>query len=86
MVVLLVWLGVLGACDLRWRRLPNLLTLPGFVVIVTVAGLDGRGAAAASGAVQTRPMMAVETAVSVNTNVFCESGVSPVTFSSTVTG
>lgn len=50
MVVLLVWLGVLGACDLRWRRLPNLLTLPGFVVIVTVAGLDGRGAAAASGA------------------------------------
>jgi leader peptidase (prepilin peptidase) / N-methyltransferase len=50
MVVLAVWLGVLSACDLRWRRLPNLLTLPGFAVIVAAAGLDGRGAAAVVGA------------------------------------
>ncbi len=50
MVVLLVWLAVLAACDLRWRRLPNVLTLPGFAVILVIAGLDGRGAAAALGA------------------------------------
>ncbi|ANW64541.1 prepilin peptidase [Mycolicibacterium murale] len=50
MVVLAVWLGVLSVCDLRWRRLPNLLTLPGFAVILVIAGLDGRGAAAALGA------------------------------------
>ncbi len=51
MVVLAVWLGVLsGLRSVLRRRLPNLLTLPGFAVILVIAGLDGRGAAAALGA------------------------------------
>jgi leader peptidase (prepilin peptidase)/N-methyltransferase len=48
--VVLVWLSVLTVYDLRWRRLPNWLTLPGAAVILAGAVLAGRGAPAALGA------------------------------------
>lgn len=51
MVVLLVWLCVCSVCDLRWRRLPNVLTLPGFAVIMAVESFSGSGTAAVVGAV-----------------------------------
>ena len=46
-----VWLIVLSAYDFRHPRLPNLLTVPGAVVILTVAVVAGHGAAAVLGAV-----------------------------------
>jgi leader peptidase (prepilin peptidase)/N-methyltransferase len=49
-VVVLVWLAVLSCCDVRHRRLPNLLTLPGAGVILLAATLAGRGLAALAGA------------------------------------
>jgi len=49
-VGVLVWLTVLSVYDVRSRRLPNWLTLPGAVVILAVAALHGRGAAAVFGA------------------------------------
>lgn len=39
----LAWMGVLCVCDVRQRRLPNWLTLPGAGVILLFAGLAGRG-------------------------------------------
>ena len=45
------WLAALSVFDLRQRRLPNVVTLPGAAVILLVAGLHGRGVAALSGAV-----------------------------------
>jgi leader peptidase (prepilin peptidase)/N-methyltransferase len=45
-----IWMTVLSGYDLRERRLPNWLTLPGAAVIVTVAYIDGRGTAAVLGA------------------------------------
>lgn len=48
--VLLVWLGALSGYDAARRRLPNWLTLPGAAVILTVAGVSGRGVPAGSGA------------------------------------
>ncbi len=45
-----VWLGALTVCDLRSRRLPNVLTLPGAIVVAAVAAVSGRGTAAAVGA------------------------------------
>lgn len=45
-----VWLVTLSAFDIRHRRLPNSLTLPGAVVIVGVAFVTGRGLPAATGA------------------------------------
>jgi leader peptidase (prepilin peptidase)/N-methyltransferase len=49
-VVIGIWMVVLSGYDLRERRLPNWLTLPGAVVIVTAACVDGRGTAAVLGA------------------------------------
>lgn len=45
-----LWLVALCAYDIRQRRLPNWLTLPGAVVIVCAAMLSGRGGAALAGA------------------------------------
>jgi leader peptidase (prepilin peptidase)/N-methyltransferase len=45
-----VWLSVLTVYDIRWRRLPNWLTLPGAAVILLWAALAGRGVPAALGA------------------------------------
>jgi leader peptidase (prepilin peptidase)/N-methyltransferase len=45
------WLAALSIYDIRERRLPNWLTLPGAAVIVAAAALHGRGASAALGAV-----------------------------------
>jgi leader peptidase (prepilin peptidase)/N-methyltransferase len=47
----LAWLVALSVYDIRERRLPNWLTLPGAVVILAAAALHERGAAAAVGAV-----------------------------------
>lgn len=46
----LAWAAALGLHDLRRRRLPNALTLPGAVAILTVAAAHGRGSAAVCGA------------------------------------
>lgn len=46
----LAWMGVLCVCDVRQRRLPNWLTLPGAGVILLFAGLAGRGVPALAGA------------------------------------
>ncbi|BBX44394.1 A24 family peptidase [Mycobacterium cookii] len=46
----LVWMITLSAYDVRHRRLPNWLTLPGFAVVLLIASASGRGAAAALGA------------------------------------
>jgi leader peptidase (prepilin peptidase) / N-methyltransferase len=45
-----LWMAVLTGYDLRQRRLPNWLTLPGFAVILLVAAGSGHGPAAALGA------------------------------------
>ena len=47
----LLWMAALTGYDIRLRRLPNWLTLPGFVVIMLVAAGSGHGRAAALGAV-----------------------------------
>ncbi|MBJ7338553.1 A24 family peptidase [Mycolicibacterium sp.] len=47
----LAWLAALTICDVRDRRLPNALTLPGAAVVLLVAALAGRGPAALLGAV-----------------------------------
>jgi leader peptidase (prepilin peptidase)/N-methyltransferase len=39
----LMWAAVLSVIDLRRRRLPNVLTVPGAAVILVVAALYGRG-------------------------------------------
>jgi leader peptidase (prepilin peptidase)/N-methyltransferase len=48
--VVLVWLLVLCAYDVRERRLPNWLTVPGGMVIISAAALFGHGPAALAGA------------------------------------
>ncbi|MFL6085098.1 MAG: prepilin peptidase [Mycobacterium sp.] len=50
-VGVLVWLGVLSIYDIRERRLPNLLTMPGAAVVLTTAAVYGRGGPAVLGAV-----------------------------------
>ena len=50
-VVVAGWLIALCAFDIRQRRLPNVLTLPGAAVILVVAVTAGHGRAAAVGAV-----------------------------------
>ncbi|MGZ6778773.1 MAG: prepilin peptidase [Mycobacterium sp.] len=47
----LAWLGVLSGYDIRERRLPNWLTMPGAVTILAAAAAFGRGAPAGFGAV-----------------------------------
>nr|WP_263997850.1 prepilin peptidase [Mycobacterium yunnanensis] len=44
------WLIALIVFDVTQRRLPNALTLPGAVAVLTVAAIAGRGPAAAVGA------------------------------------
>jgi leader peptidase (prepilin peptidase) / N-methyltransferase len=46
----LAWLTALTVYDVRQRRLPNALTLPGAVVVPIAAALAGRGAPALLGA------------------------------------
>ena len=46
----LVWLMALAVYDVRRRRLPNALTLPGAVVVLVVAAFEGRGVDALLGA------------------------------------
>ncbi|MGB8210637.1 MAG: A24 family peptidase [Mycobacterium sp.] len=48
--VALLWMVALTCYDVRQRRLPNRLTLPGFAVIMLVAAGSGHGSAAALGA------------------------------------
>jgi leader peptidase (prepilin peptidase)/N-methyltransferase len=47
----LVWLVVLSVYDIRERRLPNWLTMPGAAVILATAVIHGHGAPAVLGAV-----------------------------------
>lgn len=49
--LVLVWFAALCAFDIRQRRLPNWLTLPGAAVVLGYAALTGRGAPALAGAV-----------------------------------
>ena len=46
----LVWLVALSIYDVRQRRLPNWLTLPGAAAVLTAATLAGRGMPALTGA------------------------------------
>jgi leader peptidase (prepilin peptidase)/N-methyltransferase len=46
----LAWLAALSCYDIRTRRLPNALTLPGAGVILLAAGFAGRGLPALAGA------------------------------------
>ena len=48
--VVLAWLVVLSCYDIRARRLPNALTLPGAGAILLAAGFAGRGLPAVAGA------------------------------------
>ncbi|OBI75809.1 A24 family peptidase [Mycobacterium asiaticum] len=48
--LVLAWMAVLCGFDIRQRRLPNALTLPGAAVILVGAVLTGRGAPALAGA------------------------------------
>ncbi|BBY61361.1 prepilin peptidase [Mycolicibacterium sarraceniae] len=48
--IVLVWAAGLTVFDVRDRRLPNMLTLPGAVAVLAVAFLDGRGLPALAGA------------------------------------
>ena len=41
-VCVLVWLVVLSCVDIRDRRLPNCLTIPGAIVILVAAAAAGR--------------------------------------------
>ena len=45
----LLWMAALTGYDVRQRRLPNWLTLPGFAGVVVIAVGSGHGAAAAVG-------------------------------------
>jgi leader peptidase (prepilin peptidase) / N-methyltransferase len=47
----MAWLIALSAFDIRQRRLPNVLTLPGAVTILLSAAATGRGGGALLGAV-----------------------------------
>jgi leader peptidase (prepilin peptidase) / N-methyltransferase len=47
--VVLLWMGALSVCDIRHRRLPNALTLPGAATILLAAALAGRGLPALAG-------------------------------------
>ena len=47
---ILLWTGALSFYDIRQRRLPNWLTLPGAAVVVIAAVAMGRGLPAALGA------------------------------------
>jgi leader peptidase (prepilin peptidase)/N-methyltransferase len=46
----LAWFAALTVYDIRQRRLPNALTLPGAAVVLAVAAVTGRGVPAVIGA------------------------------------
>ncbi|BBY66515.1 prepilin peptidase [Mycolicibacterium helvum] len=48
--VVLLWAAALTVCDIRHRRLPNALTLPGAVTAIAVAAGCGHGLSALAGA------------------------------------
>jgi leader peptidase (prepilin peptidase)/N-methyltransferase len=48
--LVLLWMGTLSCYDIRQRRLPNLLTLPGAAAILLAAAVAGRGLPALAGA------------------------------------
>jgi leader peptidase (prepilin peptidase) / N-methyltransferase len=48
--LVLAWLAALSCYDVRQRRLPNALTLPGAAVILLAATVAGRGVVALAGA------------------------------------
>jgi leader peptidase (prepilin peptidase)/N-methyltransferase len=50
-VCVLAWLAALSVYDIRDRRLPNWLTMPGAAVILATAAAQGRGGQALLGAV-----------------------------------
>ncbi|MEU6558406.1 A24 family peptidase [Nocardia nova] len=50
LAALVIWCAVLSAIDIRTRRLPDTLTLPGAVAVLAVATLTGHGSAALCGA------------------------------------
>jgi leader peptidase (prepilin peptidase)/N-methyltransferase len=58
-VCVVVWLAALSVYDIRERRLPNWLTLPGAAVIVAAAAAHGRGTPAVLGAVALFAVYAV---------------------------
>lgn len=45
----LVWLVALTVSDVRWQRLPNVLTVPGALAVVMIAAVAGRGWSALAG-------------------------------------
>jgi leader peptidase (prepilin peptidase)/N-methyltransferase len=49
-ISVLAWLAVLSLYDIRERRLPNWLTIPGALLILAVAAAAGRGVPALAGA------------------------------------
>lgn len=49
-VAVLAWLVLLSVFDIRQRRLPNALTLPGAAAILLAAAVAGRGLPALAGA------------------------------------
>jgi leader peptidase (prepilin peptidase) / N-methyltransferase len=49
-VCVVIWMAALSVYDIRERRLPNWLTMPGAAVILAVSALHGRGGAAMFGA------------------------------------
>jgi len=49
-VCVLVWLAALSVYDVRQRRLPNWLTMPGAAAVLVVAAVHGRGVPALLGA------------------------------------
>lgn len=48
--MVVIWAAVLSVIDVRERRLPNALTVPGAVVVLTAATICDRGPAALAGA------------------------------------
>jgi leader peptidase (prepilin peptidase) / N-methyltransferase len=58
-VCVLVWLAALCVFDIRERRLPNWLTMPGAAVILATAAMHGRGGPAVLGAVALFAIYAV---------------------------
>lgn len=48
---MLAWMAALSCFDIRQRRLPNLLTLPGAAIVLIGAALAGRGVPALAGAI-----------------------------------
>ncbi len=49
-ICVVCWLAALSYFDIRQRRLPNMLTLPGGALVLAGAALTGHGVTAAAGA------------------------------------